>query len=182
MSRIGKQIVTVPAGVQATVALERGLQVFKVKGPLGELTRDFRPEIKIEIGADGIKFTPRAKTIFLNALWGTTASHVKNMVEGVTKGYKKVLVIEGIGYKAAVQGEKMVLNLGFSHPVEMKIPKGIKVTVEKGNITIAGIDKELVGLFSEKVTALKKPEPYKGKGIRYEGQVIKLKQGKKTVS
>ena len=183
MSRIGKQKLTIPSGVQASLNIEKGLQIFKVKGPLGELSREFKPEIKIEINGQDIKLTPEnEEEIFLKALWGTYASHIKNMIEGVTKGFKKVLVIEGIGFKAQVAGDKITLSLGFSHPVEIKIPKGLKVVMEKSNMTITGFDKELVGLFAEKVTALKKPEPYKGKGIRYEGQVIKLKQGKKTIA
>jgi len=182
MSRIGKQITILNQGVSANLTLEKGEQLLKVKGPLGELSRYFRPEIKIEIEGDGIKTTPTSESIFQRALWGTYSSHIKNMVEGVTNGFKKNLIVEGIGFKVQVSGEKLVFSLGFSHPVEMKIPKGIKATAEKNNLTIFGIDKELVGQFSENITALKKPEPYKGKGIKYEGQVIKLKQGKKTVA
>lgn len=183
MSRIGKQQLTIPAGVQASLIIEKGLQIFKVKGPLGELSREFRPEINIEINGSEIKLTPKdEKIIFLKALWGTYASHIKNMIEGVTKGFTKVLIIEGIGFKAVVAGDKITFNLGFSHQIERQIPKGIKVVMEKSRMTITGFDKELVGSFAEKITALKKPEPYKGKGIKYEGQVIKLKQGKKTVS
>lgn len=182
MSRIGKQKIILGKDVSANLTIEKGEQLLKIKGPLGELSRYFKPEIKIEIGEDGIKVIPTSESIFQRALWGTYASHIKNMVEGVTNGFKKNLIVEGIGFKVQVSGEKLVFNLGFSHQVEMKIPKGIKATAEKNNITIFGIDKELVGQFSENITALKKPEPYKGKGIRYEGQVIKLKQGKKTVS
>lgn len=183
MSRIGKQKLVIPSGVQVSLNVEKGLNIFKVKGPLGELVREFKPEIKIVIENGEIKLTPTdEESIFLRALWGTYASHIKNMLEGVTKGFKKVLIIEGIGFKAQVAGEKITLSLGFSHPVEIKIPKGIKVVMEKSNMIITGFDKELVGLFAEKVTALKKPEPYKGKGIKYEGQIIKIKQGKKTVA
>ncbi|MEI6296806.1 MAG: 50S ribosomal protein L6 [bacterium] len=182
MSRIGKQKLTIPAGVQVNLSVEKGLNIFKVKGPLGEVSREFKPEIAIEINGSDIKLTPKSETIFLRSLWGTYAAHIKNMLEGVTKGFKKVLIIEGIGFKAQVAGEKITFNLGFSHPVEKMIPKGLKVVMEKNVMTISGFDKELVGQFAEKVTSLKKPEPYKGKGIKYEGQVIKIKQGKKTVS
>lgn len=182
MSRIGKQKIAIPAGVTATVALEKGLQVVKIKGPIGELVRDFKPEIKIEIANGEISATPTAESIFIRSLWGTYVAHMKNMVEGVSKGFKKVLIIEGIGFKVALAGEKLTFNLGFSHPVEVKLPKGIKALVEKNVLTLTGYDKEALGQFAEKVVSLKKPEPYKGKGIKYEGQVIKLKQGKKTVS
>ena len=183
MSRIGKQKIELKSNVQATLTSDaHGVQTLKLKGPLGELSRAFKPEIVIKIEGSQIILTPKEESLFINALWGTYASHIMNMIEGVTTGFKKVLIIEGIGFKAAIAGEKMTFNLGFSHPVEMMIPKGIKVTVEKGNVTVTGIDKELVGLFCARVVALKKPEPYKGKGIKYEGQVIKLKQGKKTIA
>ncbi len=182
MSRIGKQIIELGSGVQASLSAEKGGQVFKVKGPLGELSRFFRPEIKILIENGEIKLEPVRETIFLRALWGTYASHIKNMVDGVNKGFSKVLLVEGIGFKVALSGDKLVFSLGFSHPVEVIIPKDIKATVEKNKLTISGIDKEAVGQYARKIVAKKKPEPYKGKGIRYEGQVIKLKQGKKTVS
>lgn len=183
MSRIGKQKIVVASNIQASVGRDaEGAQTLKIKGPSGELSRVFRPEIEIKIENGEIVLTPKEETLFINALWGTYASHILNMIEGVTKGFKKVLVIEGIGFKTVVQGEKMVFNLGFSHQVEMPIPKGIKVVVEKSNIIVTGIDKEQVGQFCAKVVELKKPEPYKGKGIKYEGQVIKLKQGKKTIA
>lgn len=182
MSRIGKQIITIPAGVTATIALERGLQVVKIKGPLGELVRDFKPEIKIEIANGQITANPTAESIFLRSLWGTYVSHMKNMVEGVTKGFKKVLIIEGIGFKVALTGDKLTFNLGFSHQIFVKVPKSIKALVEKNVLTLTSYDKEALGQFAEKIVSLKKPEPYKGKGIKYEGQVIKIKQGKKTVS
>ena len=182
MSRIGKQKVAIPAGVTATIALEKGLQVVKIKGPLGELVRDFKPEIKLEIANGEISATPTAESIFLRSLWGTYIAHIKNMVAGVTKGFKKVLIVEGIGFKVQLAGEKLTFNLGFSHPIEVKLPKGIKAAVEKNVMTLTSPDKELLGQFAEKVVSLKKPEPYKGKGIKYEGQVIKIKQGKKTVA
>lgn len=182
MSRIGKQKVAIPVGVTVNIALEKGLQVVKVKGPLGELVRDFKPLIKLELVNGEITASPIEESIFARSLWGTYIAHIKNMIEGVNKGFKKVLIVEGIGFKVQLQGEKLVFSLGFSHPVEVKLPKGIKAAVEKNVLTLNSFDKELLGQFAEKVTALKKPEPYKGKGIKYEGQVIKIKQGKKTVS
>jgi len=118
---------------------------------------------------------------FTKALWGTYASHIKNMIKGVNDGFEKKLILEGVGYKSQVSGNKLVLALGFSHPVEVEIPAGLTIKAEKNILTTSGIDKELVGAFSAKVRALKKPEPYKGKGFRYSDEVIRRKQGKKSV-
>jgi large subunit ribosomal protein L6 len=120
-------------------------------------------------------------TLESRALWGTYGSHIANMVAGVNKPFEKKLILEGIGYKSEVKGDKIVFALGFSHPVEVLIPSGIKVTAEKNNITVSGIDKEEVGKFTANIRALKKPEPYKGKGMRYADEVVKRKQGKKSV-
>ena len=127
-----------------------------------------------------ITLTPKRNDKFSKALWGTYASHIKNMIKGVETPYQKKLILEGVGFKSEVKGKEFVFALGFSHPVIVKIPDGITATAEKNNITITGIDKELVGSFTAIVRALKKPEPYKGKGMRYEGEVIRRKQGKKT--
>jgi large subunit ribosomal protein L6 len=113
-------------------------------------------------------------------LWGTYASHVKNMIKGVTAGFQKKLIVEGIGFKSDVKGAKLDLSLGFSHPISIEIPKDLKVTAEKNVITITGVSNEQVGGFASKIRALKKPEPYKGKGIRYDNEVIRRKQGKKA--
>ena len=118
---------------------------------------------------------------FSKSLWGTYASHIKNMIIGVQTPYQKKLILEGVGFKSEVKGKELNFSLGFSHPVIVSIPEGITATAEKNNITITGIDKELVGSFTAAVRALKKPEPYKGKGMRYENEVIRRKQGKKTV-
>ena len=177
MSRIGKQIVIIPAGTEAKLAGT----VFTVKGPKGTLTRDFPGEVTIHINGSEITFTPNKegnKTV--NSLWGAYASHVKNMVDGVNTGYTKVLVLEGVGFKSDVAGTTLNLALGFSHPVKVAIPAGIEVKAEKNNITITGIDKELVGQFSASIRAMKKPEPYKGKGFHYSDEVIRRKQGKKA--
>lgn len=176
MSRIGKQIIELPANTTATV--EGG--VFTVKGPLGELSRSFKPEIAIAIENNQVTLTPARDVRELHALWGTYASHVKNMVEGVNKVYQKKLIIEGVGYRGEIKDGALVMQLGFSHPVVVKIPEGITVAFEKNVITISGIDKELVGQFAARVRAKKPPEPYKGKGFRYDDEVIRRKEGKRA--
>jgi large subunit ribosomal protein L6 len=176
MSRIGKKVIAIPKGTEVS----NSLGVFSVKGSLGTLTKKFKQDIEITIGSDSITLVPKKDTLENRALWGTYASHIMNMISGVTTPYVKKLVIEGIGYKSEVKGENLVLALGFSHPVNVPIPKTLKVTAEKNVITVTGIDKEVVGEFVANVRSLKKPEPYKGKGIRYEGEVVKRKQGKKT--
>lgn len=177
MSRIGKQTIIIPKGTEAKVS---GIN-FSVKGPKGSLTRDFPGDILIKIDGDEITLSPKKEgNRDLNALWGTYASHIKNMVIGVNEGYTKKLILEGVGFKSEVSGNNLNLALGFSHPVKISIPAGITVTADKNNITISGIDKELVGSFSAFVRANKKPEPYKGKGFRYDDEVIRRKQGKKA--
>lgn len=151
-----------------------------VRGPLGVVSRTFKSDIGIAIADTQIVFTPKNNAKPTRSLWGTYASHVRNMIEGVNKAYQKKLLIEGVGYKADVQGKDVVLAIGFSHPVRLPIPEGIKVTTEKGVITIEGIDKELVGHFSALIRSKKPPEPYKGKGIRYEKEVVRRKQGKRA--
>lgn len=178
MSRIGKRIINIPAGV--TVSLNGGL--LEVKGPKGTLTKPFKDDVAVKIEGTEISLSPVKETIFARALWGTYGAHIANMIEGVTNGFTKKMIIEGVGYKANAQGDKLVLDIGFSHPVEEKIPQGVAVTVEKGNITVTGFDKELVGQFCATVRSHKKTEPYKGKGIRYEGEHIRRKQGKKTAA
>lgn len=178
MSRVGKQQISLPEKVECSMASG----VLTIKGPLGTLSREFKSDIEI-VCADGVvTFTPKRNDVDTKALWGTYASHVGNMVEGVSKGYEKKLIIEGVGYRAALSGAKLTLNLGFSHPVDMPIPEGLKVAVDKNVLTITGIDKELVGAFASQIRALRKPEPYKGKGIRYDGEIIRRKEGKKVVS
>ncbi len=176
MSRIGKQIIEIP--VKTTVTASVG--VVSVAGPLGAVSRDFKSIINIVIDGNEVKLTPKDASISTRALWGTYASHISNMIAGVNKVYEKKLMIEGVGFRSEVSGNKLTLALGFSHPVPVLIPEGLKVTAEKNLITISGIDKELVGQFAANVRALKKPEPYKGKGIRYMDEVVRRKQGKKT--
>lgn len=174
MSRVGKKPVMIPE--KTIVSMTDGRVT--VKGPLGELSRPVPSGIKVDI-KDGIVSVTAAKAE-KSALWGTTTAHINNMVSGVNKVYEKKLIVEGIGFKADIKGADLVMSLGFSHQVVVPIPKGLKVVSEKNVITVSGIDKELVGNFTASVRAYKKPEPYKGKGIRYDGEVVRRKQGKKA--
>ena len=176
MSRIGKQEILIPAGVE----VKKDGAVLTVKGPKGTLTKIFRDDIEITIADKMVTLKAKRNDKFSKSLWGTYASHIKNMIQGVQTPYQKKLILEGVGFKSEVKGKELVFALGFSHPVIVKIPEGITATAEKNNIAISGIDKELVGSFTAMVRALKKPEPYKGKGMRYEDEVIRRKQGKKT--
>ncbi len=176
MSRVGKQIIQIPAKTE--VSLVDGL--LTVKGPKATLQRNFKTVVAININGSEITLAPMKNDIATNALWGTYASHIINMIKGVTEGYTVKLILEGIGYKAEVTGSNLKMALGFSHPVEVAIPEGVTVVVEKGTLTLTGSDKEAVNQFAAQIRALKKPEPYKGKGFRYEGEVIKRKQGKKA--
>ncbi len=178
MSRLGKQPITIPAGVTAT--FEGG--VFTVKGPKGELRRTFRKDVAVALENGIVTLTPEKSSDLAPALWGTYAAHIHNMIKGVTEGFKKELEIEGVGYRAEAQGNKIKLSVGFSHPVELVAPEGVAIATEKGKITITGLDKEVVGQFAADVRAVKKPEPYKGKGIHYVGEYIIRKQGKKGVT
>ncbi len=177
MSRIGKQEIQIPKGVEVT----KSGDTITVKGPKGVVTKIFRDDILIKIAEGLVTLDIKRNDKFSKSLWGTYASHLKNMIAGVETPYQKKLILEGVGFKSEVKGKQFVFALGFSHPVIVSIPEGITATAEKNNITITGIDKELVGSFASAVRALKKPEPYKGKGMRYEGEVIRRKQGKKTV-
>lgn len=177
MSRIAKQPIEIPTGVEVTFTDN----VFSVKGPKGTLTRVMKDDVKITIDGNIITLLPaRENDKFSRALWGTYASHVRNMIEGVTNQYTKKLILEGVGFKSDVKGDELELALGFSHLVNVKIPEGLTVEAVKNVITIVGSDKEQVGEFAASVRSLKKPEPYKGKGFRYEGEVIRRKQGKKA--
>lgn len=176
MSRLGKIPVTIPSGV--TVTFENGL--LTVKGPKATLSRAIRKDIGITIDGNTITLVPM-KTEAAPALWGTYASHLRNMIKGVTEGYVRILEIEGVGYRAEVKGTEIILSMGFSHPVPLTIPAGITAEVVKSVITLSGADKDALGQFAANVRKVKKPEPYKGKGIRYRGEFIIRKQGKKAV-
>jgi large subunit ribosomal protein L6 len=176
MSRIAKKPIALPAKTEASFSGG----VITIKGPLGTLTKAMKPHVNISIGADGITLTLQNESIQAKALWGTYASHIKNMIAGVNKAYEKKLVVEGIGYKADIKGKDLVLALGFSHQITVPIPTDLKVSSEKNTITISGIDCEKVGQFAAQIRALKKPEPYLGKGVHYSDEVVRRKQGKKA--
>lgn len=176
MSRLAKRPIVIPP--KTDVVVEAG--VIRVKGPKGELSRPGNRMVDIHVSAEGVQVSPKSQSLQAKALIGTYASHIRNMVEGVNQGFTKKLFIEGVGFKWDVAGKTLNLSLGFSHPVKMEIPEGLEVKVEKGTLVITGLDKERVGQFAANIRAQKEPEPYKGKGIRYEGEVIRRKQGKKA--
>jgi large subunit ribosomal protein L6 len=176
MSRLGKIPVVIPSGVEVT--LEGG--VLTVKGPKATLARPMKKDVNIVIEDGTITLSP-GDTPAAKALWGTYAAHTRNMIHGVSEGFTKILEIEGVGYRAAVEGNTIVLNVGFSHQVKLEIPEGLAAVVEKSVITLTGADRDALGQFAANVRKVKKPEPYKGKGIRYQGEYIIRKQGKKAV-
>ncbi|MFT5036735.1 MAG: large subunit ribosomal protein L6 [Candidatus Azotimanducaceae bacterium] len=177
MSRLGKIPITLPAGVEATFASN----TLTVKGPKGTLVRPMKNDVKVVIEDNTMTLSPVEGSDDAKALWGTYAAHANNMVTGVTEGFTKILEIEGVGYRAEMKGTTLVLNVGFSHQVELAVPEGLTAVVEKSVITVTGADKDAVGQFSANIKKVKKPEPYKGKGIRYQGEYIIRKQGKKAV-
>lgn len=177
MSRIGKQQVVIPEGVSVDIAEGN---VVTVKGPKGELVRTFHEDmiIAIEDGAVVVS-CPEGREKELNPMWGLTRSLIFNMVVGVTEGFKKTLILKGVGYRALVDNNKLTLNVGYSHPVVMTPPEGITVEApEATKIVVSGCSKELVGAMAADIRAVRPPEPYKGKGIRYESEQVKLKAGK----
>ena len=176
MSRIAKRPIAIPE--KTDVSYTAG--ILTVKGPLGELKKTLRPEISVKIENNEITLVPVRHSLDVLALWGTYASHIRNMLAGVHKVFEKKLIVEGIGFKSDVKGKELHLSLGFSHPVMREIPDGLKVTAEKNIVTVSGVSAEKVGGFASNVRTLKKPEPYKGKGIRYSDEVIRRKQGKKS--
>ena len=179
MSRIGRMPITVPAGVTVTVAEGN---VVTVKGPKGELTRALRPEMIIKQEGNTITVERPSDDKLHRSLHGLTRTLLHNMVTGVTEGFKKELEVNGVGYRVAKEGKKLVMNLGFSHQVIMEAPEGITIETPTANqIVISGYDKQLVGQFAAKVREKRPPEPYKGKGIKYSDEVIRRKVGKTGV-
>ncbi len=176
MSRIAKKPIAIPAKTEVTFSGG----ILTVKGPLGSISKTLRPYVDVAIADNTVVLTLNNNSLQARALWGTYASHIKNMLAGVNKAYEKKLVVEGIGFKADVKGTNLVMALGFSHPVSVPISSDLKVTTEKNNVIVSGIDCEKVGQFAAVVRAMKKPEPYLGKGIRYSDEVIRRKQGKKA--
>ena len=176
MSRVGKYPVPVPAGV--TVALQ-GRTVI-AKGKLGELKLDLTDEVDVEVGAAGVAVNPRGESTRQRTMWGTTRSLINGMVVGVSTGFTKSMEINGTGYRAAVQGSDLVLSLGYSHEIRYPVPKGIKITCEKPTtVKVEGADKRQVGQVAAEIRGYRGPEPYKGKGVRYDNEVILRKEGKK---
>lgn len=175
MSRIGKNPITIPSGV--TVSAQGG--TVTVTGPKGELSVALPPKVALAIAGDTLTFSvPNPDDTRQAAFWGLGRSLVANAVLGVTEGFKKQLEINGVGYKVALKGDTLVLNVGFSHPVEFKAPKGIALSAEGNAITVSGIDKYVVGEVASGIRRIRKPEPYKGKGIKYSDEVIRRKAGK----
>ena len=176
MSRVGSSAITIPADV--TLSNDGGVIV--VKGKNGELSTSLHSEVELSVSDNVATLKPARDTRQAKALWGTMRSNLNNMVVGVTEGFTRKLEINGVGYRAAMQGNKLVLSLGFSHPVEMEVPAGLKVAVENNtSVTITGADKQLLGQFASEVRAKRPPEPFKGKGVKYADEYIFRKEGKK---
>jgi large subunit ribosomal protein L6 len=176
MSRIGKKPVAIPAGVTTSM----GNGILSVKGPKGELTMPLSELISYEIKDDGVSVTPANKSREARAFWGMQRTLVQNLVTGVTEGFTKILDITGVGYRANSQGKNLKLQLGYSHDVDFAIPDGIDIkTPDNTTVEISGIDKQKVGQVAAEIRRWRKPEPYKGKGIRYRGEYIFRKEGKK---
>jgi len=176
MSRVGSSAITIPADV--TLSNDGGVIV--VKGKNGELSTSLHSDVELSVADNVATLKPVRDTRQAKALWGTMRSNLNNMVVGVTEGFTRKLEINGVGYRAAMQGNKLVLSLGFSHPVEMEVPAGLKVAVENNtSVTITGADKQLLGQFASEVRAKRPPEPFKGKGVKYADEYIVRKEGKK---
>ncbi len=176
MSRVGSSAITIPADV--TLSNDGGVIV--VKGKNGELSTSLHSDVELSVADNVATLKPARDTPQAKAMWGTMRSNLNNMVVGVTEGFTRKLEINGVGYRAAMQGNKLVLSLGFSHPVEMEVPAGLKVAVENNtSLTITGADKQLLGQFASEVRAKRPPEPFKGKGVKYADEYIVRKEGKK---
>ena len=175
MSRIGNKIVVLPAGVE----IKQDGNDITVKGPKGELKRTFSSDIKMNIEGNEVTFTRPNDSKEMKTIHGTTRANFNNMVVGVSEGFQKALVLIGVGYRAQLQGQKLVLNVGYSHPVEIEAPAGIEIEVPSNtSVIIKGSDKEVVGELAANIRGVRPPEPYKGKGIRYVGEFVRRKEGK----
>jgi len=176
MSRVGKKPIELGKDLSAEV---KGRSI-TIKGKKGTLTLESNPEVEVTVDGNLMKVTPRSNSNFANAMSGTTRAHLANMIAGVTKGFEKKLELVGVGYRAAVQGQKLNIALGFSHPVEYPIPKGITIeTPSQQEIIIKGMDRQQVGQVAAEIRGYRPPEPYKGKGVKYSGEKIELKEAKK---
>ncbi|NBV77443.1 50S ribosomal protein L6 [bacterium] len=178
MSRTGKRPIIIPAGTEVSV---KDAEII-VKGKGGTLKRPLHPLVDVKVNGAEVFVEPKSTNRLAKALWGTYAAHIRNMISGVNTPFAKKLQIEGIGYKAELQGKNLKMVLGFSHPIIVAIPDGVTVTVEKNIVTVSAADKDVVGQFSATIRSYKKPEPYKGKGIRYEGERVREKEGKKAAA
>ncbi len=178
MSRIGKKPITITPGAEVKMD---GRNI-NIKGPKGTLDFEHHNGVKIEISGREIVVKNIGKTKEAPAIWGTTARIIANMIKGVTEGYSKQLELNGVGYRMNLQGKKIILALGFSHPVEVAIPEEIEVKIENNLIIVSGIDKQKVGQFTANIRKLKPVEPYKGKGFKYAGEIVRRKEGKKTAA
>jgi len=179
MSRIGKQLITIPAGVTVDLKVDS----ITVKGPKGELTRSVPAVVHLSIADNVVTVDVTNKEEKKErSLWGTYSAHIQNMVNGVTTGFKKQLEVNGVGYKVAMQGTDLRLDVGYSHPVIFKIPANVKASVEKNVITLESLDIELLGATAAEIRQVRKPEPYKGKGIKYMEEIIRRKAGKTSKS
>ncbi len=176
MSRIGKKPIKIPQGVTVTI----GEGKVTVKGSKGELSLDVPREIEVKTQEEEVLVSKKQENKKSKALWGTVRSLVFNMIKGVSEGYSRDLQIKGVGYRAELQGEKLVLKVGFSHPIEIEKVEGIDFNVVKDIINVSGIKKDLVGRVASEIRSIRPPEPYKGKGIRYKDEVISMKEGKKS--
>jgi len=178
MSRVGKKPILIPEGVQVQINGQNAT----VKGAKGELSRRFSDEVRMVLDGGKVAFICEASTKQARSLWGTSRAILANMIKGVKEGFEKKLKIEGLGYKAVLTGNVLELNVGFTHPIKIEAPEGVKFTVEKDIITVSGADLEKVSLLAAQIKKAKKPEPYKGAGIRYLGEQIRRKEGKKAVA
>lgn len=179
MSRIGKQPVEAPAGVKVSISG----RVVTVQGPQGTLTLEHPPQVKVAWDEPARRLNVSidakdAESRQVKAMWGSTRAHLRNMVEGVTKGYEKVMEVVGVGYTPTLAGKELKLVVGFANPIMMSVPTGVTVTVDKQFVRIKGADKQVVGQFAADMRAARKPEPYNGKGIKHQTEVIRRKQGK----
>jgi len=176
MSRVGNKVIVVPQAVQVTVGAKNHVTV---KGPKGTLNFDANPSLKITVQGQEVSVERPNNDIFSRKIHGTTRALLQNMVTGVSTGFKKQLEIKGVGYRASLQGNKVVLSMGYSHPVEFDIPSGLSLEIPKNTeITVLGIDKQAVGQFAAQIRSVRKPEPYLGKGIRYVDEFVPRKAGK----
>jgi len=176
MSRVGKKAVAIPAGVTASIAG----QTVNVKGPKGALSMVLHNDISAKVESGGIRVDPANETTRARAMWGTHRALIANLIEGVTKGFEHKLEINGVGYRAALQGKNLQIQLGYSHDIVFPIPEGITITVPKATeIVVTGIDRQKVGQVAAKIRGFKPPEPYKGKGVKYSNEFVFRKEGKK---